>query len=124
MAKLVIRARLKIGCPSGLLGSTPSPGIGLYKPILAGKRVTRRWLAPGTLSNLQAMARGDQRRLCFRSFWTLEAYALSKSVVKIDNNRLVLDNYRPSRSRPDFVLCPAAESTISARKIECRSLGT
>ena len=28
VAKLVIRARLKIGCPSGRLGSTPSPGIG------------------------------------------------------------------------------------------------
>ena len=27
VAKLVIRARLKIGCPSGRLGSTPSPGI-------------------------------------------------------------------------------------------------
>lgn len=29
MAKLVIRARLKIGCPSGHLGSSPSPGIRL-----------------------------------------------------------------------------------------------
>ena len=27
VAKLVIRARLKIGCPSGRLGSTPSPGM-------------------------------------------------------------------------------------------------
>ena len=75
VAKLVIRARLKIGCPSGRLGSTPSPGMCRWRcgarpqPIPRALRPRRQRAGREALRalELECLEEGRVRRIVERA---------------------------------------------------------